>query len=94
MREEDGMGAALAMWDEELVGAGEAEEDERELAAAVIGALERRFGEAPLYARVDMLRGEGGRPHLIELEAVEPSLYLATAPGAAERLADAILAGD
>jgi hypothetical protein len=42
---------------------------------------------------VDILRGEGGIPHLVELEAVEPSLYLATAPGAAERLAAAILAG-
>jgi hypothetical protein len=94
VREEDGLGAALAMWDEELVAAGEASADERELAAAVIAALERRFGEAPLYARVDMLRGEGGIPHLVELEAVEPSLYLATAPGAAERLAAAILAGD
>jgi hypothetical protein len=94
VREEDGLGAALAMWDEELVAAGEASEDERELAAAVIAALERRFGEAPLYARVDMLDGEGGIPHLVELEAVEPSLYLATAPGAAERLADAILAAD
>jgi hypothetical protein len=93
VREEDGLGAALAMWDDELVGAGEAGEDERELAAAVIAALERRFGEAPLYARVDMLRGEGGIPHLVELEAVEPSLYLATAPGTAERLAAAILAG-
>jgi len=82
------------MWDEELVAAGEASEGERELAATVIAALERRFGEAPLYARVDMLRDGGGIPHLVELEAVEPSLYLATAPGAAERLADAILAAD
>ena len=94
VREEDGLGAAMVMWDEELVGAGEAGPAERALAHAVVDALERRFGAAPLlYARVDMLRDRDGAPCLIELEAVEPSLYLGTAPGAAERFADAILAG-
>ena len=93
VREEDGLGAAMVMWDEELVGSWEACAAERELARAVIAYLERRFGTAPLYARVDMLRGPGGAPHLIELEAVEPSLYLGTAPGTAERFANAILAG-
>jgi hypothetical protein len=93
VREEDGLGAAMVMWDEELVGSWQASATERELARAVIALLEQRFGTAPLYARVDMLRGPDGAPHLIELEAVEPSLYLATAPAAAARLADAILAG-
>jgi hypothetical protein len=92
VREEDGMGAAMVMWDEELVGPGDAGAAERALAHAVVESLERRFGAAPLYARVDMLRDRDGAPCLIELEAVEPSLYLATAPGAAERFADAILA--
>jgi hypothetical protein len=92
VREEDGLGAAMVMWDEELVGPGEASAAERALAQAVVDSLERRFGAAPLYARVDMLRDRDGAPCLIELEAVEPSLYLATAPGAAERFADAILA--
>ena len=92
VRDEDGIGAAIVMWEEELVGPGEAYDAEHALAADVVASLERRFGESPLYARVDMLRGPGGAPHLIELEAVEPSLYLATAPGAAERFAAAILA--
>ena len=50
-----------------------------------------RFGEAPLYARVDMLTDAEGAPVLLELEATEPALYLNTAPGAAARLAEAIM---
>ena len=45
-----------------------------------------------LYARVDLIPGPDGSPTLIELELTEPSLFLRAAPGAADRLADAILA--
>lgn len=48
--------------------------------------------ERLLYARVDLIPGPDGTPLLIELELTEPSLFLSHAPGAAERLADAILA--
>jgi hypothetical protein len=34
----------------------------------------------------------GGAPLLLELEVAEPALYLATAPGSAERFAAAIRA--
>jgi len=85
------LGAAEVMWDPELVRPGEASDAERELAARVVGYVAQRFGETPLYARVDMLTDGTGAPVLLELEAVEPALYLATTPGAAERLADAIL---
>ena len=34
----------------------------------------------PLYARVDLLRGRDGALKLIELEMVEPYLYLPQAP--------------
>ncbi|MEV4349732.1 hypothetical protein AB0J83_35185 [Actinoplanes sp. NPDC049596] len=44
-----------------------------------------------LYARVDLIPGPDGAPLLVELELAEPSLFLSTAPGAAPRLADAIL---
>jgi O-ureido-D-serine cyclo-ligase len=43
--------------------------------------------ETLLYARVDLIRSAPGRPCLLELELTEPSLFLAHAPGAAERLA-------
>ena len=45
-----------------------------------------RFGQ-PLFARVDMVPGPDGSPVLIELEAIEPMLYLDLIPGAAERFA-------
>jgi hypothetical protein len=83
--------AAEAMFREELVVAADAGDAERELAAAVLETLRRRFGAAPLYARVDMLAAAEGEPVLLELEAVEPSLYFEQAPGSAERLADSVL---
>jgi glutathione synthase/RimK-type ligase-like ATP-grasp enzyme len=42
------------------------------------------------YARVDVVRFEG-RLSVLELELIEPMLYLASAPGSADRLAAAIL---
>ena len=55
--------------------------------AAIPGGTERL-----LYARVDLIPGPDGAPVLLELELTEPSLFLRTAPGAAARLAAAILA--
>ncbi|MEW2385033.1 hypothetical protein AB0873_23520 [Micromonospora sp. NPDC047707] len=54
--------------------------------AAVPGGPDRL-----LYARVDLIPGADGSPVLVELELTEPSLFLAYADGAPERLADAIL---
>jgi hypothetical protein len=48
--------------------------------------------QPPLYARVDLVTAADGSPLLIELELAEPSLFLPTSEGAAERLVDAILA--
>ncbi len=89
---EEGVGTAAVMWDPDLVVAGEAAEDEFALASRVVADVAERFGTAPLYARVDMLRDSAGEPVLLELEAVEPCLYLATSPGAAGRLAGIIRA--
>ena len=46
---------------------------------------------APLYARVDIVGTEQG-PAVIELELIEPALYLDTDPSSAVVLADALLA--
>jgi glutathione synthase/RimK-type ligase-like ATP-grasp enzyme len=47
----------------------------------------------PLYARVDVVRGLDGELCLIELELIEPALFLAEAGGdAVERFASALLA--
>lgn len=64
-----------------------ADDRAREVAAAAVAAAP---GD-PLYARVDIVAAESG-PAVIELELVEPALYLDVAPSVAERLADALLA--
>ncbi|MGH7592018.1 MAG: ATP-grasp domain-containing protein, partial [Gemmatimonadales bacterium] len=49
-------------------------------------------GKELLYARVDGL-DVGGQLQLMELEVLEPDLFLQYSDGAAERFADAVLAG-
>ncbi|MGY1916464.1 ATP-grasp domain-containing protein [Blastococcus sp. SYSU DS0973] len=44
----------------------------------------------PLYARIDLVGDDAGRPVLLELELTEPSLFLPQAPGAATGLARAV----
>lgn len=44
------------------------------------------------YARIDVVRF-GGRLEVLELELIEPMLYLSAAPGSADRLAAALLRG-
>lgn len=61
--------------------------DEREAADAVLAAVE----EPLLYARVDLVRGLEGRPVLMELELVEPDLYLGHSPDAARTFARAAI---
>jgi O-ureido-D-serine cyclo-ligase len=51
-----------------------------------------RFGGPLLYARVDVLRDGAGDPAVLELELIEPSLFLDFAPGSAHALARAIVA--
>ncbi len=66
---------------------------EREQARAVFDMLDF----TPLYARVDLLRADDGRLLLIELELIEPYLYLDFAEGVgadnkgAQRLAKALV---
>ena len=63
-------------------------EDERETALEIL----RTAGVSPLYARVDLLRELDGRPVLMELELVEPSLFLwHGGDKATKRLVDALL---
>lgn len=53
---------------------------QHEVAAAAIAELQDRFGQVPLYVRVDLVTDTDGSPLLIELEAAEPSLFLDSAP--------------
>ncbi len=51
----------------------------------------RTVGGKLLYARADFVMGDDGTPWLMELELVEPSLYLAWDGQAATKLAEAIV---
>ncbi|MGL5912472.1 MAG: hypothetical protein ACRCZP_20865, partial [Phycicoccus sp.] len=60
------------------------------LAQATVDLVVRRFG-TPTYARVDLVRDDDGRPCVLELELVEPSLFLAEGgPAAVRSLVDAL----
>jgi hypothetical protein len=89
---ESGNGVAAAMLADDLISAGRADQAEIALARQVIDEITRRFGAAPLYARVDVVRDAAGRPALLELELIEPDLFLETSEGAHERFAAAIRA--
>jgi hypothetical protein len=67
--------------------------DHVELARQTLEAAFSLTGIEPLYARVDLVDDLNGQPCLIELELIEPNLYLGESEGAAATLADAILAG-
>ncbi|HEX5459501.1 MAG TPA: hypothetical protein VFX20_05970 [Steroidobacteraceae bacterium] len=58
--------------------------EELQVAHSVLAALPFAM---PLYARVDLIRSESGKPCLLEVELTEPSLFFTHAPGAAARLA-------
>jgi glutathione synthase/RimK-type ligase-like ATP-grasp enzyme len=62
---------------------------ELELAERVHAELTETLAEPLLYARIDLLPSPDG-PRVLEVELIEPSLFLAHADGAAGRLAAAI----
>lgn len=87
---DDAIGAAEAMYDPDLVTRAPAADDEVDAAVSVIDHLRQRFGETPLIARVDLARDPETGPLVMEIEAIEPNLYLSQAPRSAEQLAEAV----
>lgn len=89
-------GVAEAMHDPGLVGSGEAGRSEIELAEKTIAWLTARFGEIPLFARIDMIPDGPVGPTLVEVELIEPHFYFEVdrqAGGSgADHLAAAIMA--
>lgn len=53
-------------------------------------AVMKTLDDTPLYARVDMLRGEDGRLLLMELELIEPYLYPIEGPQLGPMMAEAV----
>ncbi len=66
--------------------------------AAELEVAERALAAVPfaredlLYARIDLIGADDGRPLVLEVELTEPSLFIGYADGAAERFAAAIVA--
>jgi len=60
-----------------------------DVAQQVLAAVPHPGG---LYARVDLIDAPDGSPVLLELEMIEPSLFFAFDPPAADRLVDALVA--
>jgi hypothetical protein len=82
------LGYSRRLYVEEKITAREPDAAELALGERVIAYVRDRFGDL-LYTRVDLLPGADG-PVIIELELVEPSLFLEFADGATDRFADAI----
>ncbi len=66
--------------------------EDLDLATLAVAAVAARSGAAPLVVRVDLVGDLEGRPGVIEVELIEPRLFLRIAPGAAIAYADAIAA--
>jgi glutathione synthase/RimK-type ligase-like ATP-grasp enzyme len=69
----------------------EASSAQLDVGTLVMNFLIQRWGEVPLYARVDLVPDVNGNPIVIEVEMAEPSFFFHTTPGSAERFADAIV---
>jgi glutathione synthase/RimK-type ligase-like ATP-grasp enzyme len=69
-----------------------ADDAQLDVARAAMELVSARFG-APTYARVDLVRDDRGLPCVLEVELVEPSLFLTEGgPEATARLVEAVTA--
>ncbi|WP_260610337.1 RimK family alpha-L-glutamate ligase [Streptomyces sp. WAC06614] len=66
------------------------EPTEAELRTARAALAATPSAEPPLFARVDLALDGAGEPVLMELELIEPYLFLDRSPGAVERFAGAV----
>jgi glutathione synthase/RimK-type ligase-like ATP-grasp enzyme len=91
----DGEYSHAALKEPKLSGASQIREGDRVAPTADELAVAERAVRAtrirPLYARVDLVPYGPGDPRLMELEVLEPALFLASAPGSADNFAAAVL---
>ena len=83
-----GAGLVAGLFAPEQISVREPDAAELQVAAAAFAVVP---GEPVLYARIDLIRDDEGRPVVLELELTEPSLFLAHGASAAATLAQAIL---
>jgi glutathione synthase/RimK-type ligase-like ATP-grasp enzyme len=84
-----GVSSVEGLYAEEDISARPPSPAELELAERVLRALPAA-AQRPAYARIDVVDGDAG-PMVLEVELTEPSLFLAHAPGSADRLAATLM---
>lgn len=82
-------GATTELYATETITPGSPSSAEMDVAQRALATIP--FGRPLLYARVDLIRDDNGSPRLLELELVEPSVFVGYAAGAATRFAKAIM---
>ena len=84
------VGVTDALWEREIITPVTPPEAHSEVAEAAMAAVAGLVGETA-YARVDVIDGNDGTPVVLEVELIEPSLFLQTAEGSATRFAEVLL---
>ena len=84
-----GEGATAGLYAEEAITPRTPSPEELEIAQRALAAIP--LDTPLLYARVDLIHDDDGAPRLLELELVEPSVFVAHAEGAAQRFVTAVL---
>lgn len=79
-------GSTADLWAPEINEPAEATPEMRAVAEATIAYVHANVGPTT-YARVDLVLDDDGKPVVMEVELVEPSLFLPEHPPAADRLA-------
>ena len=82
-------GEADRLWEREVICPIEATSEQRQVATAALAAAVDRLGPTA-YARVDLVDDYRGGAQVLELELIEPSLFLTAAEGSAGRLAEVL----
>lgn len=82
-------GSTTGLYAEETISPRTPSADELDVAQHALAAIP--FAQPLLYARIDLIRDDDGAPRLLELELVEPSVFVTHADGAAARFAAAIM---
>ena len=81
-----GVGPTDSLVENQVITGARAMAPELRVAEAALAEAERVLGR-PTYARVDLVEMSTGAPALLELELLDPVLFLTTAPAGARRLA-------
>jgi glutathione synthase/RimK-type ligase-like ATP-grasp enzyme len=81
------VGPIFGLWERQVISPRTPRAEQHALAERALRVVHERFGRTA-YARVDLVDGADGTPMVIELELIEPTLFLDLAPGAAGRLAE------